>query len=432
MPLLLPESEQDLDVFFYHIFLRIYQLGIRLASFFNPKAKRWIDGRKNIFDRMREELPPGGPIIWMHCASLGEFEQGRPVLEKLKADFPTHKIFLSFFSPSGYEVRKNYNGADWVYYLPLDTPANAKQFIEILKPQLVIFVKYEYWYNYLNELKRRHIPTLLISAIFRKDAIFFKWYGSLHRRMVRCFSHIFVQTDDSFHRIQTIVPPAKLTCAGDTRFDRVAAIAADFTPLPVIEKFLADNKNAFVIVAGSTWPEDETMLQRLFAGHQEIVLIIAPHEVDAEHIHMLKGGFPGAALYSEKEKNGASATMAQESKVLIIDNIGMLSRLYQYATVAYVGGGFNKSGIHNTLEAAVYGKPVVFGPHYQKFAEARGLIEQKAGISYATEAQFVKVMENFLSDPEWVSAYGANAKKFVSDNLGATDQILNWIRQTFA
>ncbi|MCH5599086.1 3-deoxy-D-manno-octulosonic acid transferase [Niabella ginsengisoli] len=400
---------------------------ILITSLFNKKAKLWIRGRKDIFERLRAAIPAGESVIWMHCASLGEFEQGRPVLEKLKDEYPSYKILLTFFSPSGYEVRKNYEGADWVFYLPLDTKTNAQKFINIANPKLVIFVKYEYWYHYLHELYQRQIPTILISAIFREHAVFFKWYGSVHRKMLTFFSHIFVQTKESYNRVQKIVPTHKITLAGDTRFDRVASIASQFDAIPAIEKFIANNKK--VIVAGSTWPDDEIMLNKLLLKNNDLSLIIAPHEINSGHIEFLKSTFTNAILFSNWKEWAKNDNVIATSGVLIIDNIGMLSKLYKYSNISYIGGGFNKSGIHNTLEAAVYGKPVIFGPNYSKFAEAINLIKSKGGFSYSGEKELFNIFESLISNHTILKEYSNNAQKFVTENTGATNKITNWLRQ---
>ncbi|GAB3427575.1 3-deoxy-D-manno-octulosonic acid transferase [Niabella aquatica] len=421
------QNHFTVDVIIYNIFLRVYAGAIHLASLFNKKAQLWVRGRKNILTRLESAMGNNGePVIWMHCASLGEFEQGRPVLEKLKEEYPAHKILLTFFSPSGYEIRKNYSGADWIFYLPLDTKANVKRFLEIVNPALVLFVKYEYWYNYLSQLYKKKMPVILISAIFRKDAVFFKWYGSLHRKMLHFFSHLFVQNEESLERLQSILPAHVVTLAGDTRFDRVTAIATAFEPIPAIEKFAAGKK---VVVAGSTWPEDEMNLQKLINSINEILLIIAPHEIKDGHLKFLSSIFPAAAFYSEIAGKSLENEMLPGGNVLIIDNVGMLSRLYNYSTISYIGGGFNKSGIHNTLEAAVYNKPVIFGPNYKKFAEAVGLIKNEGGFTYNTSNELIDVFCKLLNNENVLQEYSSNAGKFVAENTGATHKILGWLKQ---
>jgi len=407
----------------YNISVRLYQLAILIASLFNKKAKRWLEGRRDIFNKLQSAIGKSDKVIWMHCASLGEFEQGRPVLEELRQLYPQQKLLLTFFSPSGYEIRKNYAGVDWVFYLPLDTEANARKFMDIVKPSLSIFVKYEYWYHYLHELHQKNIPVILISAIFRENAPFFKWYGTVHRRMANYFHHLFVQNQESYDRIARIVPAMKVSLAGDTRFDRVKTIADGFEPLPIIEAFTRDKK---IMVAGSTWPEDELMLKKLLENQPDLSLIVAPHEITDTHLRFVRETYEGAAFYSELKKTNSGISPA---RVLIIDNIGMLSKLYYYSMVSYIGGGFNKSGIHNTLEAAVYGKPVLFGPNYRKFVEAIGLIKNKAAYSYTTDAELVQLTRSFFSNENQLKEYSINAGKFVASHTGATSLIINWLRK---
>ena len=408
-------------VFFYNIFLLLYRTGIRIASLWNKKARLWLDGRKNIFDRLSAELrTQDSKIIWFHCSSLGEFEQGRPVIEKLKSQNPGLKFLLTFFSPSGYEIRKDYKAVDWVFYLPLDSKANAKLFFEIVKPSLVVFVKYDYWYYYLNECKNRKIPLLLVSGIFRKDQPFFKWYGNLHRSMLNCFTHFFIQDKESLQLLQS-TNIINATVAGDTRFDRVSEIAENFTPIPEIEKFCSDSP---VLVAGSTWPQDENLIKDTTVNFSDFKIIIAPHEIHREHIDQLKLIFPNAMLYSQLK---AHNTQPITSNCLIIDNIGMLSKLYHYATIAYVGGGFNK-GIHNILEAAVYGRPVLFGPNYKKFKEAVGLIEKGGGICITSSNEFSAILQKLINNKTELELSSKNSFEFVKQNKGATEKILDYIK----
>ncbi|GAB3020439.1 glycosyltransferase N-terminal domain-containing protein [Niabella terrae] len=411
----------------YLIATRLYLAGIYIASAFNGKARSWVRGRRGQFDRLEQAMGRHKePVIWMHCASLGEFEQGRPVLEALKKQYPNHRILLSFFSPSGYELRKNYTGADWVCYLPMDGPRNARRFLELVRPELVLFVKYEYWYFYLKAIAQKQIPLLLISAIFRPGDIFFTWYGGLHRQMVRRFSQLFVQNESSARLIRGVVPDRKITIAGDTRFDRVLEIAGNFQSLPLVETFVKDRT---ILVAGSSWPDDEENLRALLDRFEDLSLIIAPHEINDDHLNFLKRLFAGQfQLYSQLSASGPP-TAATGPRVLIIDNIGMLSRLYFYADLAYIGGGFNRSGIHNTLEAAVYGKPVLFGPHFEKFAEAIDLTKIEAGFSYTTENELVEMIYKLKSDPETLQVAGKRAAHFVQERAGATPLILDWIRQ---
>ncbi|HEY6504231.1 MAG TPA: glycosyltransferase N-terminal domain-containing protein, partial [Chitinophagaceae bacterium] len=383
-----------MGVFLYNIFLALLKAGIHLASLFDGKAKKWVAGRKNIFDRLEKSIPENDPVIWMHCASLGEFEQGRPVLEKLRSQFPNYKFLLTFFSPSGYEVQKNYKGADWVFYLPVDGPRNAKRFLEIVKPSLVIFVKYEFWYYYLKKIKYRNIPLLLVSALFRKDMSFFKWYGSLQRKMLSRFDHLFVQNESSKKLMDEIGLAGICTVSGDTRFDRVIEIAEKFQPIPVIEEFIGTSKT---IIAGSTWKEDEEVLQKTFSvlNDPSLKLIIAPHEINEAHLNELKKLFAESILFSQLATGNRKPVT---SNVLIIDNIGMLSRLYRYGYITFVGGAFRKSGVHNVLEAAVYGRPVLYGPEYKKYSEAVELISSGGGTCVHNADECTRVIRSFLQN----------------------------------
>lgn len=406
-----------LSLLLYNIFLFLYSLGIRVAAIWNQKARLWLDGRK-VFPGYTDT----GKTVWIHCASLGEFEQGRPLLEKIKNEYPLYKIVVTFFSPSGYEIRKNYMGADAVFYLPMDSAENAKRFIDIIRPDLVLWVKYEYWYYYLTELKKRNIPVLLVSGIFRESQPFFKWYGKIWKEMLHSFKHLFVQNENSLLLVQTSVKE-KASFNGDTRFDRVIDIATKFEGWPEIKLFCNDNK---VIVAGSTWEEDETELIHYVKAHPEIKFIIAPHEVDRDNLAEVKKEFKKSVFYSQLM--GISDVSAN-TNVLIIDNIGMLAKLYKYATITYVGGGFNSSGIHNSLEAAVYGRPVVFGPVYEKFAEAKGLVECGGAFSISNALELEKVFDELLGSDEKLLRSSTAAKDYVYENGGATARIMNYIAE---
>ena len=402
----------------YNLAIRLYVFGIRLAALAgNKKAVLWVNGRKNWKENIKQKLIPNEKRIWFHCSSLGEFEQGRPVLEKLRSNYPDSKILLTFFSPSGYEIRKDYKGADWVYYLPLDSKANARNFFDIVDPSFVVFVKYDYWYYYLDECKKRKIPLLMTSAIFRKEQPFFKWYGGLHRKMLSCFTHFFVQDEDS-KKLLVHLNINNVTAAGDTRFDRVSEIAENFKPIKEIEEYC---ENSPVFVAGSTWPDDEKIIKDATAEFPDLKIIIAPHEIHKEHLQQLKQLFPEATLYAELTTHNL-----QLSNCLIIDNIGMLSRLYHYATITYIGGGFNK-GIHNTLEAAVYGKPVLFGPNYKKFKEAIELIEAGGGVCVNSGTELSSQLKKFLNNKNELELSGKKSFDFVRNNNGATGQIINYI-----
>ncbi|HET9744934.1 MAG TPA: glycosyltransferase N-terminal domain-containing protein [Chitinophagaceae bacterium] len=428
-----------MTAFFYNTLLLLYKSGIRVAALWNSKARQWVKGRKDIFEQIDGHLTSiDQPITWVHCSSLGEFEQGRPVIEKLRSLDPDCKILLTFFSPSGYEVRKDFAGVDWVFYLPIDSRSNAKRFIDIIRPQLAIFIKYDYWYHYLNECKKRNIPLVMVSALFRREQPFFRWYGSLHRKMLNCFSHFFVQDKESADLLNS-VGLANVTISGDTRFDRVAEIANSFKPIDDIEKFCG---HAQVLVAGSTWPADEKIIKEAIADFPNLKIIIAPHEIHEKHLVQLKQFFPDSAFYSQftcfaplamttdllpvspaRSHNGES-----RAACLIIDNIGMLSRLYHYATITYIGGGFDK-GIHNALEAAVYGKPVLFGPNYKKFNEAIGLIATGGGISIRSANDLRAEIKDLLTDPKKLANISKRSSDFVKQNQGATEKIMNKIQE---
>jgi 3-deoxy-D-manno-octulosonic-acid transferase len=359
----------------------------------------------------------------MHCASLGEFEQGRPLLESIRAKYPTYKIVLTFFSPSGYEVMKGYEGVNHVFYLPMDSRINAKRFIDLIDPSLVIWVKYEYWFYYLDELKRKNVPLILVSGVFRKDQPFFSWYGGIWRKMLTTFTHFFVQNDNSKQLLKSLVTEDKITVTGDTRFDRVIEIAERFSEVPYIKEFCGASK---VIVAGSTWEEDEKELWHYIKVHPEIKFVIAPHEVDEQHLSEIRKEFPNSVFYSTISSSGSPLT---SSNILIIDNIGMLSRLYKYADITYVGGGFGTDGVHNVLEAAVYGKPVVFGPEFEKYDEAKDLVETGGGLSVDGLFGLEKVVNDLLASDIDRIEKGNAAKEFVYSNAGASEKIIRFIQE---
>ncbi len=393
-----------------------------IAALFNPKAKKWVRGRRNIFERLEKATAGHQSIIWIHCASLGEFEQGRPLLEKLKADpsFRNAKFLLTFFSPSGYEIRKDYKGADWVFYLPMDGPRNAKRFLEIVNPSLVIFVKYEFWFYYLKKIKYRNIPLILVSALFWKEMSFFKWYGAMQRKMLSRFDHLFVQDHKSKQLLDDIGLSSITSISGDTRFDRVIDIAESAEPLPLIEQFIGGNKT---IIAGSTWPEDEEVLKQTLNAVDDATrkLILAPHEISEKHLASITELFPGSIRYSQLGS-------APGSTVLIIDNIGLLSRLYKYATITYIGGGFGK-GIHNTLEAAVYAKPVIFGPVFHKFREAADLIKKGGAFSIANADESIKIISELLANENKLAESGKSSGNYVYSNRGASNRIIQFLKE---
>jgi 3-deoxy-D-manno-octulosonic-acid transferase len=414
-------------ILFYHLFLIVYKAGIYFVSFWNPKATSWIKGRKGIFTQLKKtQSVTKNKTIWMHCASLGEFEQGRPVLQKLKEELPEINIVITFFSPSGYEIVKNNKEFTKVFYLPMDSFIHAKKWLNILQPDLVLWVKYEYWHYYLQEIKRRKIPLMMISGVYRSNQVFFKWYGGFYRKMLQCFTHFFVQNVSSKEQLQKIIEEERITVSGDTRCDRVIDIAENFTEIKGIAEFCGNHK---VIVAGSTWEDDEAEWIHFVKQHPEIKFIIAPHEIDKENVTDVKKEFPNSILYSEWIEKDVSATRYQEPTCLIIDNIGMLSRLYYYATVTYVGGGFGDDGLHNILEAAVYGKPVIFGPEYGKNFEAEELIHCSGAISIANALELEKVVNGLLSKEEELASRGAAARNYIYKNAGASKKIISFIKK---
>jgi 3-deoxy-D-manno-octulosonic-acid transferase len=406
-------------LFLYDIGIQIYFFLIRLASIKNKKAAMWIGGRKGIIRSIASQIDKGKRPIWFHFASLGEFEQGRPVLEEIKLLHPDSSIIITFFSPSGYEIRKNYNLADHVFYLPLDTGKNAKEFIRIVNPSAAIFTKYEYWYHYFDELKKNDIPLFIISGIFREKQPFFKWYGKLHRTMLEKVSHFFVQNEQSRELLKNI-KFTNVTVNGDTRFDRVYQNSLKTPANIYVDRFSTDKK---VFIAGSTWLEDEQLLTAIVYENPDWKFIIAPHEVSLKRVEEVERLFPNSIRYSKFIEPGEKGT----SQVLIIDNIGMLSSLYQYAGIAYIGGGFGV-GIHNTLEAAAFGLPLIFGPNYRKFQEAKDLIELGAAFTIKDGRELTSCFET-LKTPEEQNKRGGLAKDYVSASKGATQSIISYLKQ---
>jgi len=408
--------------FIYNFGIYLYLFAIRISSLFSNKARMWLNGRRKIFERLKAEVVTKDRIAWFHAASLGEFEQGRPVIEAFKEIHPEFKILLTFFSPSGYEIRKNYSGADFIYYLPIDTLQNAKKFIRIMNPKLAVFIKYEYWYNYLTELQKKQIPIYIVSAIFRPEQHFFKPYGSWFRNKLRKITCFFVQNKQSLELLQSIGIKNCLI-SGDTRFDRVFEIAKKAKDSPIVEKFVNNKK---VLLGGSTWPPDENQIQALAEKNRgQLKIIIAPHEVGSERIESIKKTFSGfkTILISEADKEPV-----KEAEILIVDGIGYLSSLYQYCSVAFIGGGFGK-GIHNILEAVTFGKPVIFGPNYKKFKEARDLVEKKGAFSVTNGNELQAVYEKLFSDLEFYNSDSKVCSEYVKSNTGATKKILDYLDQ---
>jgi len=396
-----------------------------LAAKWNPKARLWVNGRRDIFSKLSQSFSSKvSPLVWIHCSSLGEFEQGRPVLDGIRKEYPSAKILLTFYSPSGYEAQKNYVGADYIFYLPPDSKRNAKKFLDIVKPEFVLWIKYDYWYYYLSELKHRNIPAILVSGVFRKDQPFFKWYGRLHRYMLESFSHLLVQNEASKTLLAGLGYSENVTICGDTRFDRVVQIASQFTPVPGIDEFCG-NKN--IVVAGSTWDADEEEMDHYANANRQTKFIIAPHEVDEDHLKQTEKLFKHSIRYSQWMK--ITNKKNEEANVLIIDNIGMLSRLYNCATIAFVGGGFGDDGVHNVLEAAVYGKPVVFGPVFEKYIEAIELIDEGGGFTVENALELEELFKELLTDKQLYKETSEASRNYVYTKKGATDKILQFIQE---
>ena len=400
----------------YNLIIYIYLLGVAIYSLFNEKVRKMWRGERDAFRVLREKVEPGAHYVWFHAASLGEFEQGRPLMEQLRCQHPELKILLTFFSPSGYEVRKDYKGADIICYLPLDTIRNARRFLRLIRPEMAFFIKYEFWYNYLHILKHRNVPTYSVSSIFREGQVFFRWYGRQYGHVLKCFTHFFVQNEKSRELLHGIGIDCA-TVVGDTRFDRVLKIKELAKQLPVVEQFLAENDSK-VFVAGSSWPPDEDIFIRYFREHPEWKLIIAPHVISEDHLQQIEQKLEGwdVVRYSHSPHSPHSA--------LIIDCFGLLSSIYRYATITYVGGGFGVS-IHNTLEAAVWGKPVIFGPENQKFQEAQGLKACGGGREIQGYDDFAHLMDDFAAHPEHIAEAGQQAGAYVESLAGATQKILS-------
>lgn len=405
--------------FFYYIGIKAYGLAIHTASLFSDKAKLWVHGRRQWKVKLKKHFANNRSfVVWLHCASLGEFEQGRPLIEEIKKTHPNYKILLSFFSPSGYELGKNYALADWTVYLPIDSPSNAKWFIEITKPKLALFIKYEFWYYYLSELKRKTIPTYLVSAHFRSNQIFFKWYGGFFRNILGSFTHLFVQEQQSLELLKALKLP--VTVAGDTRVDRAWAVRQNAKRFVDVEQFI-NNRN--LLVAGSTWARDESNLLQLWKNYDSAnfdCMLIAPHHIDEKRIEKLEKRLGNQAhiRYSRL----ANAEDKTQYSILIIDNIGMLSSLYRYAKIAYVGGGFG-AGIHNILEAVIYELPVIFGPQYQKFQEALDLSKLKIAYPYKNPEALEKIMR-LLDDSKVYEEIKLVAADYIKNQKGATTKIM--------
>ncbi|MBX9852385.1 MAG: 3-deoxy-D-manno-octulosonic acid transferase [Cytophagaceae bacterium] len=411
-----------MSLLLYNIALRIYSLLILLAWPFNTKARLWVNGRRNYFPKLQRIMyKNAAPVIWFHCASLGEFEQSRPLIEEIKRRYPAYNIFLTFFSPSGYEVRKNYSYADYVFYLPLDTPFNARKFVRIINPKIAFIAKYEFWYHYINELKKKNIPVISFSTIFRKKQIFFKSYGSLFRGTLHKITRIFVQNEKSIELLKKY-NIHNTEIAGDTRFDRVYEVFKNKKEFPLIQKFKGDKK---IFIVGSNWPQDlEILFDTINQLPDNLKVIIAPHEIKEKEISDIEQRIKKKSIrYSQVNEKNASV-----SDVLIIDNVGMLGSLYQYGDLAYVGGAFGK-GLHNILEPATFGMPVFFGPKYNKFKEAKDLIKLKAAFSVQNRAEFESKFSEILNDGSRIAEINKTCLGYVQKNIGATEKIINYCKQ---
>jgi len=408
----------------YDLAIAIYDVLVHLDAPFSRKPRKMMKGHWVVYQLLRQKIEKDSQYIWFHAASLGEFEQGRPLIERIRAQYPEYKILLTFFSPSGYEVRKNYRGADVVCYLPFDKPRNVKKFIDLANPCMAFFIKYEFWKNYIDELHRRHIPVYSVSSIFRRSQVFFKWYGVPYRKVLIDFNHLFVQNETS-RRYLSKIGINNATVVGDTRFDRVLQIRDEAKDLQLIDKFKG---NSLVFVAGSSWEPDEELFIEYFNNHPEMKMIIAPHVIDENHLVYIR---------SKLRRPYVQYTRADEQNVLkadclIIDCFGLLSSIYRYGEIAYIGGGFH-AGIHNTLEAAVYGIPVIFGPRYEKFMEAVELIEHQGAFTIQNYEELNTLLDTMLTDKEKMQEWGDNARNYVTSNAGATEKILSMVefKETF-
>ena len=409
----------------YNIIMYIIQLGVAIGSIFNDKLRKMWQGEQDAVQTLRKKVDPDADYIWFHAASLGEFEQGRPLMEQIKKSYPQYKILLTFFSPSGYEVRKNYEGADIITYLPIDTVGNARQFLRTVRPVMAFFIKYEFWYNYLHILQYRGIPAYSVSSIFRPDQVFFKWYGRGYGRVLKCFTRFFVQNEESKKLLESIGIHDTMV-VGDTRFDRVLQIKEASKQLPIVERFVKgtpeDSKKVFV--AGSSWQPDEEIFLKYFNNHRDWKLIVAPHVIGEDHLKFI--------FSLIKDKKVVRYTQATEDNVadadvLIIDCFGLLSSVYHYGDVAYVGGGFGV-GIHNVLEAAVWGMPVLFGPNNKHFAEAQGLLQSGGGIEIEDYETFSLIMSQLSDDSAYYGTCGQEAGAFVQSLAGATKKVLSSVK----
>ena len=414
---------EPLSMLLYKLFLFSYPKIAKLLGLFNPKAKQWNTGQSEVWNEIEEKIKPleGHPIIWFHAASFGEFEQGVPIIEAIKIQYPKYKIWVTFFSPSGYLHRKNDPSVDAVSYLPFDSKQNASSFFDKINPELVVFIKYEFWYYYLNEAKLRNIPSILVSAIFRPNQVFFKWYGGFYRNMLSLFSSILVQDHEIYDLVAPNLKKTRLFISGDTRFDRVLQTSTTSHPIEWMN-LLCDEKN---IIAGSTWKEDDAILFKTSAHFNQFNWIIVPHQVDEKSIKACKKIYPAAITLTQLLNNGQKQT---KPIVLIVDCIGLLRNLYQYAYISYVGGGFGSDGVHNVLEPAAFGKPVIWGENDSKYKEAIGLRNNNGGYRIKNEAEFVMHLNELLQNTSHYKVVGENAKKYILENAGATQKTMKEIK----
>ena len=404
----------------YNIVIYFVLWSIAIASLFNKKVRKMWRGEREAFKVLKQKVDPNAKYIWFHAASLGEFEQGRPLMERIRKEHPQYKILLTFYSPSGYEVRKNYEGADIICYMPVDTRLNAIRFLRLVRPVMAFFIKYEFWSNFLHILKHRNIPTYSVSSIFREDQVFFKWYGKSYAGVLKCFTRFFVQNEESKRLLESI-GITDVDVVGDTRFDRVLQIKEAAKQLPICEAF---QKDYHVFVAGSSWPPDEDIFLRFFNAHKEWRLIIAPHVIGEDHLKQILSKIEGKKVVRYTQ---TSVDEAAGADVLIIDCFGLLSSMYHYGDVAYVGGGFGV-GIHNTLEAAVWDMPVIFGPNNKKFQEAQGLLKSGGGFEINTYEDFEGLMLSLMNDAEFLRQAGEKAGAFVASLSGATGKVLGKVK----
>ncbi len=404
----------------YNLGIYLYLLGVAIVSIFNEKVKKMWRGERDAIRVLKEKVDPKAKYVWFHAASLGEFEQGRPLMEQLRRDHPEYKILLTFFSPSGYEVRKNYEGADIITYLPLDTITNARRFLRTIRPVMAFFIKYEFWYNYLHILKHRGVPVYSVSSIFRPGQIFFRWYGKQYAHVLKCFTRFYVQNEISKELLSKI-GVTDVQIVGDTRFDRVLQIKEAAKRLPVVEQMVGDSR---CFVAGSSWQPDEEIFIPFFKEHKDWKLVIAPHVIAEDHLQQIEKMLTGRKVMRYSK---ATEENVKDAEVLIIDCFGLLSSIYQYADVTYVGGGFGV-GIHNTLEAAVWDVPVFFGPNNQRFQEAQGLKACGAGLEITGAEDFCRLMQDLVNRPSAVKELGQKAGVFVKHMTGATKKILSDVK----